>query len=79
MSGAVELSREPEVWRCATCGSVAVKEDLPQVSKLCCPQCRSSDIFPALDGGWKALRPVSQLVDSQDDTMSGCSSAKGQS
>lgn len=70
MSGLVELSREPEVWKCTLCFFVALVEELPKVGPLSCPICGSKDIFPALDGGWKQLRPVSQ----DSDTIKGCSS-----
>lgn len=65
MSDLVELSREPEVWKCASCLFVALKEELPRKGALICPQCGSGDIFPALDGGWKVLRPVSQPATSK--------------
>jgi hypothetical protein len=74
MSGLVELSREPEVWKCTLCFFVALVEELPKVGPLSCPICGSKDIFPALDGGWKELRPVSQPA---GDTIEECSTGKG--
>ena len=64
----VELSREPEVWKCTLCHFVALVEELPKAA-LACPICGSKDIFPALDAGWKQLRPISQ----SSDTIEGCS------
>lgn len=77
MSNLVELSQEPEVWKCTVCGSVALKEELLVAGARSCPQCKSEDVFPAFDGGWKELRPISQPVTGEDDRMEGCSTTKG--